>query len=217
MATDSGMKASALICLHGAGSYPSLFDDWPTSFPQWAVLAPDLQADLDLPTASMEDYVRAAVRAARESRCATVALCGWSMGGLVALLAAGMMQPAAVIALEPSPPAEIAGVHANIAIEPGTFDPDEVNGAWPDNPPTRRESGWALAERQRGISVPTVSCPLLVVASRTYATTRGRPIADFYGGDLLEFPDLHHVSLVDEAAVRTAILSWLNRVVTAVP
>jgi pimeloyl-ACP methyl ester carboxylesterase len=209
------MKASALICLHGAGSYPSVFVDWPASFSEWSVLAPDLHADLTLATASMGDYAAAAVRAARQSRYSTVALCGWSMGGLVALLAAREIHPAAIVTLEPSPPAEIAGVYTDIAVEPGTFDPDEVYGAWPDNPPTRRESRWALAERQRGISIPAVSCPLLVVASRTYAATRGRRIADFYGGDLLEFPELHHVSLLDDAGVRTAISSWLNRGISA--
>jgi len=55
------------------------------------------------------------------------------------------------------------------------------------------------------------------VASRTYLATRGRPIADYYGGELVEFPGSHHVSLLDDAAVREAISSWLSRVVTSMP
>jgi hypothetical protein len=69
-------------------------------------------------------------------------------------------------------------------------------------------------ERRRGISVPSVAFPLLVVAGRTYAETRGRPVADFYGADLIEFPNLHHVALVQERAVRTAIGAWLHELTT---
>jgi hypothetical protein len=69
----------------------------------------------------------------------------------------------------------------------------------------------ALNQRERGMSVPTVNCPLLVVASRTYADSRASPVADFYGGEVLDFPQLHHVSLVLEVAVRTAVTDWLSR------
>jgi len=74
----------------------------------------------------------------------------------------------------------------------------------------------ALSERERGISVPKVDCPLLVVVSGTYAETRGSPIADFYNGDLLSFPDLHHVSLVKDGDVRAAIADWISRHTPAV-
>lgn len=200
-----------LVCLHGAGSSPSLFDAWPESFPGWEIVAPDLQAGLELSTASMEDYVASAARAAvLPTPSSTVALCGWSMGGLVALIAAERLRPSALVLLEPSLPAEIVGAHPEIELVSGTFDPAEVYGRWPDDPPTRLESNLALTERRRGISVPTVSCPLLVVASGTYADSRGSPVASFYGGEFICFADLHHVSLVQDRRVRAAILDWLS-------
>ena len=49
------------------------------------------------------------------------------------------------------------------------------------------------------------------VASGTYPESRGSPIADFYGAELLSFPHLHHVSLVNDGVVRAAIADWLSR------
>ena len=54
----------------------------------------------------MADY-RAQVVAAAQGLPGPVALCGWSMGGLVVLQAAAEVQPDAVVLIEPSPPAEI--------------------------------------------------------------------------------------------------------------
>jgi pimeloyl-ACP methyl ester carboxylesterase len=208
-----GSAARILVCLHGAGSCASVFDGWRASFPGWNVVAPDLQAGLELSTASMDDYVVAAVSAATLATPASeVALCGWSMGGLVALMAAERIRPAALVVLEPSLPAEIGGVHAEVPLQRGTFDPMEVYGSWPGDPPTRLESNWALAERRRGISVPSVRCPLLVVASKTYRDKRGASVADFYHGELACFPALHHVSLVTQVIVREAIFQWLSRI-----
>jgi pimeloyl-ACP methyl ester carboxylesterase len=210
--TEAPPSSRVLLCLHGAGSSPSVFDAWAGSFPGWEVVAPDLQAGLELSTASMEDYVAAAIRAAaRPIPSSTVALCGWSMGGLVALIATERLRPASLVVLEPSLPAEIAGVHPEFALLSGTFDPAEVYGSWPGDPPARLESSLALAERRRGISVPSVSCPLLVVASGTYPDSRGSSVASLYGGELISFSDLHHVSLVEDGRVRAAIFDWLSR------
>ncbi len=209
---DQRTARGLCVCLHGAGSYPSIFDTWSGSLPDWEVIAPDLQAGLDLFTASMKDYADAANKAAvRSSSDSRVVVCGWSMGGLVALMAAPRIRPAALILLEPSLPAEIAGTHDDVPLGDGTYDPAELYGRWPDDPPTRPESNLALSERQRGVSVPSVGCPLLVIASATYADTRGFPVADHYGGELALFPHLHHVSLVQNAEVRTAIGNWLIR------
>jgi pimeloyl-ACP methyl ester carboxylesterase len=202
-----------LVCLHGAGTFPSVFDAWQGSFPDWQVLTPDLHAGLDLSTASMKDYADVAImEATRPVPDAVVALCGWSMGGLVALMAAPIVRPAALVLLEPSLPAELAGQDPDVPVNAGTFEPGELYGRWPDDPPTRRESSLALGERKRGISVPSVHCPLLVVASRTYGHQRGSPVAEFCGGELAYFPHLHHVSLVRDVVVRTTISDWLSRV-----
>jgi len=190
-----------------------VFDAWPGSFPQWQVLTPDLHAGLDLSTASMNDYANVAVMAAAPPvPDAVVALCGWSMGGLVALMAAPIVRPDALVLLEPSLPAELAGQDPHVPMNAGTFEPAELFGRWPDDPPTRPESSLALGERKRGVSVPSVHCPLLVVAGKTYGEQRGAPVAEFYGGELAYFPHLHHVSLVREVAVRTTISDWLSGV-----
>ena len=202
----------ALICLHGAGTGPWCFDDWSRDFPGWNVRAPDLLQGLDVATATMADYASAAVRAAADADDAV--LCGWSMGGLVALIAAQVAEPAAIVVLEPSLPAELQGFHPEVVPTIGTFDPADVYDAAPGNPTTRLESSFALGERRHGISVPSVTVPLLVVAGKTYTETRGRPVADFYGADLIEFPNLHHVALVQEREVRTAIGAWLSELAT---
>ena len=210
---EKGQKPHLLVCLHGAGTFPSVFDAWPGSFPERQVLTPDLHAGLDLSTASMSDYANAVIMAAaRPVPDAVVGLCGWSMGGLVALMAAPAVRPDALVLLEPSLPAELAGQDQNVLVKAGTFEPAELWGRWPEDPPTRPESALALSERKRGISVPSVNCPLLVVASKTYGEHRGSPVADFYGGEIVYFPHLHHVSLVREVAVRTTISDWLSRV-----
>jgi pimeloyl-ACP methyl ester carboxylesterase len=200
-----------LVCVHGAGSGPWVFAGWALDFPQWEVVAPDLQEGLHLATASMADYA-AAVRIASErgGRSPLTVLRGWSMGGLVALMAANDVRPAAVVVLEPSLPEELKQNRSDALPVPGTFDPAEVYGSWPGNPPTRRESSFALLERERGVSVPTVPCPLLVIASERYRTTRGRKVAAFYGGDYIEFGDLHHSALLQDPRVRHAILRWIS-------
>jgi fermentation-respiration switch protein FrsA (DUF1100 family) len=201
-----------LICLHGAGTGPWCFDDWSRDFPEWHVRAPDLLTGLDVATATMADYASAAVRATADVD--DVVLCGWSMGGLVALMAAEVAEPAAIVVLEPSLPAELQGFHPELVPTVGTFDPADVYAAAPGDPTTRLESSFALGERRRGISVPSITVPLLVVAGKTYTETRGGPVADFYGADLIEFPNLHHVALVQEREVRTAIGAWLSELAT---
>ncbi len=199
-----------VICIRGAGSGPWAFAGWADDFPGWEVVAPDLQEGLDLATASMGDYA-AAVHVASEGAVGLThtVLCGWSMGGLVALMAANTLRPAAVVVLEPSLPAELKQRRSDAAPMPGTFDPADAYGRWPGDPPTRSESSLALAERERGISVPAVPCPLLVIAGGTYRATRGRNVASLYSGDYIEFADLHHVALVRDAKVRRAIAGWV--------
>jgi pimeloyl-ACP methyl ester carboxylesterase len=105
-----------------------VFDAWPGSFPQWQVLTPDLHADLDLSTASMNDYANVAVMAAAPPvPDALVALYGWSMGGLVALMAAPIVRPDALVLLEPSLPAELAGQDPHVPVNAGTFEPAELS------------------------------------------------------------------------------------------
>jgi pimeloyl-ACP methyl ester carboxylesterase len=199
-----------LVLLHGAGTDPRAFTNWSEHFPDHDVRAPDLQQGLNVAEASMQDYRQAAHLALNSSDEKGAVLCGWSMGGLVALMAADHPAVRCVIVIEPSLPVELAGQDPDVVPMPGTFHPDDLYGASPQGPPTRTESRLALQERQRGLSVPAVRAPLLVIAGRSFPRTRGSAVAEHYGGTMRLFPHLHHAALVGDPAPRSAIRAWLN-------
>jgi len=200
-----------IVLVHGATSGPWVFDDWADSWaarwPEVEVRVPDLQEGLDVAHATMSDYVDRVLAAVGDRHAV---LCGWSMGGLVAMMAARHSQPAALVVIEPSVPAEINGGDPNWPLAAGTYDAESTYG--PSVPGTRHrpESLLARGERKRGISVPAMTCPLLVVAGRDYVDTRGRPVAEQYGADLMEFPELGHFQLVADPRVRGAIAQWVS-------
>jgi pimeloyl-ACP methyl ester carboxylesterase len=158
--------------------------------------------------ASMSNYAAVAVRAA-EWLPAPRAL-GWSMGGLVAVMAASRAEAAALVLLEPSPPAEVQGVDETVSPEPGTFDPEATYGPFPPGIRARPESALARAERKRGISVPSLPCPALVVTGEEFAEERGR-VAEAYGAEQLHLPGLDHWRLVLEPRAREAVRAYLSR------
>jgi hypothetical protein len=132
------------------------------------------------------------------------------MGGLVALHAAADVRPRTVVLLEPSPPAEVQGLHPGVEPAEGTFDPEVEYGRFPPGVRARPESLFARAERKRGISVPSLPCPSLVVYGRDFPEDRGHAIAALYGSQELEFPELHHFDLVLHPRVRREISGVLN-------
>src|SRR5687768_18550570 len=97
------MPGGTVVLVHGAGSGPSIFESWREAFPGAEVVAPDLQEGLDVSHASMADYAAKVTEIVGRSE-RPVAVCGWSMGGLVAALAARSAAPDALVLLEPSPP-----------------------------------------------------------------------------------------------------------------
>ena len=70
--------------------------------------AVDLQDGLDVASASMGDYARRVGEVAA-TLPQPVALCGWSMDGLVVLQSADAVSPQSVILIEASPPGEVQG------------------------------------------------------------------------------------------------------------
>lgn len=195
------------MLVHGAGSGPYVFERWPEHFPGVDVVAVDLHEGLDVGRASHEDYAERVVAAATEP----VALCGWSMGGLVVLQAAERVRPGAVILLEASPPGEVQGFQET-EIRDGTFDPEEVYGTFPAGMLARPESLRARGERKRGISVPSLPCPSLVVHGDAFPDDRGRDLAAFYGSDLRAFPGFDHWDLVLRPEIPAAVAGWLGDV-----
>jgi pimeloyl-ACP methyl ester carboxylesterase len=191
----------SLLLAHGAGSGPWVFDGWADAFPQLAVEAVDLMAGLNVAEASMSNYAAEIVRAA-EWLPRPVALCGWSSGGLAAMMAARQAEADLLILLEASAPGEVQGFDESIELRAGTFDPEETYGAFPPGMQARPESLLARAERKRGISVPELPCPALVVYGDEFPEERGRALAARYGAAELALPGLDHWDLVLDERVR---------------
>jgi len=195
--------------VHGAGSGPWVFADWPAAFPGLAVDAVDLQEGLELAAATMTSYASIVESCARRLPH-PVALCGWSMGGLVVLQAAERVAPHSVVLIEPSPPGEVQGFAPDVELSPGVFDPEAVYGSFPPGMRARPESQLARDERKRGISVPDLSCPSLVVYGHAFADERGRPVAELYRSQQAFFPELDHWELVQSVEVRRAVAAFLG-------
>jgi len=194
-----------VVLVHGAGSGPWVFDEWELP----GAVAVDLHEGLDVANASMRDYaerVAAAIAGAPDP----AGVVGWSMGGLVAMMAAAMTPPAALVAIEPSAPAEVLGLHPGVALRSGTFDPETAYGPLPQGMRTRPESLRARSERKRGISVPAIPCPFLVVSGAEFPEERGRAVADHYRADHFAFPGLRHFDLVRNPRVRRVVAGWLQ-------
>ncbi len=203
-----------VVLVHGATSGPWVFDGWAGLWPGDDVRVPDLQEGLDVAHATMSDYADAVVAAAGEHRSheRPPVLCGWSMGGLIAMMAALRCETAALVVIEPSVPAQIDGGDPAWPLEAGTYDAESTYGPPVPGSRHRPESLLARGERKRGIDVPAIACPMLVVAGRSYVATRGRPVADYYGAQLLEFPTLGHFELVVHPWVREAVAQWVSSV-----
>ena len=210
IAQDLPMSAVAsLLLVHGAGSGPQIFKRWPSHFPGLDVDAVDLHAGLVVARASMRNYA-AAVAARANLLPAPHAICGWSMGGLAAMMSADLADAKRLVLLEPSAPAEVLGLRDAPAPEEGTFDPLEAYGLPRQGVATRPESTLARAERKRGVSVPDLPCPALVVYGDEYPDERGRAIAERYGAEKLHVPGLDHLGLVLDEQVPAAVARWLQ-------
>jgi pimeloyl-ACP methyl ester carboxylesterase len=167
-------------------------------------------AGLNVAQAAMSNYAAVIVRAA-EWLPRPLALCGWSSGGLAAMMAARQAEADLLILLETSPPGEVQGFDESVPLEPGTFDPEETYGAFPPGMRARPESSFARGERKRGISVPSLPCPALVVSGDDFPEERGTSLAAHYGAEELRFPGLDHWGLVLDERVRAALAGYLSR------
>lgn len=141
-----------------------------------------------------------------------LALCGWSMGGLATMMAARRVEPEALVLLEPSPPAEVQGVDESVSLDEGTFGPEQAYGSFPPGVAARAESALARAERKRGVSVPSLPSPTLVVHGDEFPDDRGRSVAAVYGATCIRLDGLDHWGLVRADAARRAVAAWLDQV-----
>ena len=202
-ADPRGDVTRTLVLVHGAGSGPWIFDGW--AHPSLEIVAVDLQEGLDVAAASMDDYASTVERACTSAQ-PPVALCGWSMGGLVAMMVTSPVE--SLVLIEPSPPAEVQGPsHAEDA--GGTFDPELVYGRFPSGIAARPESTRARADRKRGISVPRLPRRTLVVYGDDFENERGRALAQTYGIEEAHFPGLSHWDLVLDVRVRERVFDFV--------
>jgi hypothetical protein len=188
------------LLVHGAGSGPWVFDGWEGD-------AVDLQAGLNVAAASMLNY-EAVIACDAALMPRPLCVVGWSMGGLAAMMAAQRIRPEALALLEPSPPGEVQGFDDTVVLEEGTFDPEEVYGAFPAGIPSRQDSRLALSERKQGIGVPALECRTVVVYGDELGAERGPPVAACYGAEELRLPGASHWDLVLGKNAAAAVVQW---------
>lgn len=198
-----------VLLIHGACSGPWAFEGWEDSFaPEARLIAVDLQADVDVSGATMEEYVEQVIRAAGGVHDRPV-LIGWSMGGLVAMMAAARLRASKLVLIEPSPTVEIVGNHPEVVIPAeGTYGAEVYGGL--GGLPERPESAVARAQRDRGISIPDLPFKTLVVSGDDHPEVRGSLLAARYHADEMYYAGYDHVRLVRERKVRRAIAGWLG-------
>ncbi len=198
----------SLLLVHGSGSGPWAFDGWAESFPGIEVATVDLQAGLDLAHATIADYAAAVERAAAPL-LRPLAICAWSLGGLVAMVAAERVRPEALVLLETSPPLEVQGLRA-VDPQPGTFE-----AGWASPPGLRRrpESLLAMGQRDRGVSVPAlpVGTRTLIVFGDAFRHDRGPALAERYGAEQLAAGAATHWDMVLDVSLRQRVADWLDR------
>ena len=183
-----GEALSPLILVHGAANSARVWTFWQNELAHrgWPSHALDLAGHghsvaADVGVMRMADYADDVVTLARTLRRPPILL-GWSMGGLVAMIAAPACGARACVGLAPSTPARRRDT--SVPLRSGIFgaeeygiadrDPDR-QPAMPDLDRAERvialeslgpESRLARDERQAGIVIEGIACPLLIVPER---------------------------------------------------
>lgn len=236
-----GTDHPPLILVHGAANSAQVWPFWQDELARrgWSSYALDLRGHgrsepLDLSETRMADYVDDVLTVAGELTKAPV-LVGWSMGGLVALIAAGRCQARACIGLAPSTPAR----HHDTSVRLGTgvFGPEEygIVDRDPARQPTmsdldREERRVALAslgtesrlardERKAGVVVERLDCPLLIVTGTGDTQWPAERYRDLHlQADHLSVEGASHWGLVLNRRVLPGMVSrtvsWLDRVLS---
>jgi pimeloyl-ACP methyl ester carboxylesterase len=174
-----------IVLVHGAANSAAIWTLWQRELAMhgWASYAIDLRGHgrserIDLSRTSMHDYAADVCTLAQQFKPPPIVL-GWSMGGLVALMVAAGGLASAVVALAPSMPA--CQRDPAVVLRTGEFGPEEYGIVHRDPEEQRampdldrkerqialaslgRESRLARDERNAGIVVESLPCPLLLV------------------------------------------------------
>ena len=229
---------ATVVCVHGAGGGGWEWGIWARvlAVRGFAVIAPDLMpvaAGIEKTSfAEYRDQVVEWCRGIGEG----VVLAGASLGGLLALAAAPVVKPAALVLVNPLPPAGVLAGRAQAPRQPIVPWARErslaaTRRAMPDADDAARlyalrrwrdESGTVLNEARGGIGVESVRCPTLILASELdvdVPAAAARALAVRLSADLRSIPGASHVGpLLGRAAAESAVqaAAWLAERVPAV-
>jgi pimeloyl-ACP methyl ester carboxylesterase len=197
---DTPSTRPPLILVHGAANSAAVWTFWQQELAAagWPSYAVDLRGHggstpVDLSTASMADYA-ADVRMVADQLAERPVVMGWSLGGLVALMVAAEAGVGACVALAPSAPARSRNPEA--PLRTGVFGPEEY-GITSRDPEQQRgmpdldleerqlaldslcsDSRYARDDRQAGIVIERLPCPLLIA---TGTNDRQWPLSRYAG------------------------------------
>jgi pimeloyl-ACP methyl ester carboxylesterase len=242
MLPDRETNRPPIILVHGAANSASIWTFWQRDLAArgWSSYAVDLRGhgrsdSLDLSHTSMQDYADDVHMLVTQVARPPV-LVGWSMGGLVAMMAAASGFAAACVGLAPSTPAQ--QINTAVALRFGEFGPEEygITSRDPEHQPAMpdldqeerlialaslgQESRLARDERQRGIVIESLLCRLLIVTgTKDRQWPRERYDGLWLAADYLGVEGASHWGLVLNrralATVIPAVLQWIERTVQA--
>jgi len=229
-----------LILVHGAANSARVWTFWQDELAQrgWSSHAIDLRghgasAAIDLGATRMADYADDVVALAR-TLCQPPILVGWSMGELVAMMAATACSARACVGLAPSTP--VRTFDASVALRRGIFGPEEygIVDRDPDHQPAMadldraergvaleslgQESRFARDERKAGVVVD-VRCPMLIVTGTTDGQWPRQRYDDLhFAADHVSIDGASHWGLVLNrrllGAVASAVTGWLDTTIS---
>jgi dienelactone hydrolase len=223
---------ATVVCVHGAGGGGWEWAIWARVFAQqgFAVIAPDLKPSLaGIEKTSFADYRDQVLEWCRGAGEGAV-LAGASLGGLLALAVAHAVRPAALILVNPLPPAGVLArpLHEPWpALVPWGRAPSlaATQRAMPDADDAARlfalrrwrdESGAVLNEARDGVAVEAPRCATLFLASEDDAEippAAVRALAVRFAADFRSIPGASHVGpLLGRAAAQVAAEAsdWLR-------
>jgi pimeloyl-ACP methyl ester carboxylesterase len=229
---------SPIILIHGAANSARVWRFWQEELAArgWSSYALDLRGHgegeaIDLSETRMADYADDVIALARELRRAPV-LVGWSMGGLVAMMAAQACDARACVGLAPSTPAQ--RYDASVQIRSGVFGPEEYGIVHrdPDRQPMMpdldrderlialnslvMESRVARDERKGGITIDKLECPLLVATGTAASQWPRERYEDLHlAREHIEAAGASHWGLVLNRRVVpeivSAVVGWISK------
>ena len=208
-----------VVLMHGAANSAGVWRYWLEALAErgWPAYALDLRGHgasvpVDLRRVRMDDYVDDVATLVGQLGRRPV-LIGWSMGGLVAMMASARGLAGACVGLAPSAPVRSADPAA--WLRPGVFGPEEYGitsrdpadqPAMPDLDVEERvvalatlgqESRWARDERARGVVIESLPCPLLIATGTEDGQWPRARYADLHlPADFIEVDGTSHWGLV---------------------